>query len=490
MKNLIDFIGIGTLVLWSVTQQPVYGQQPSFDCLKASSVPEKLICSDPDLASLDKYLAEAYKAQLNLRQGNEQQVGELRTSQKDWLRNVRSGCGDVACLNEAYSSRLDALVAHGSASPEEKAKKEEEPKKKAEEKKKRAEEEARKKEAKKRAAPAQEAGASAAALENVVSHLELKSPAGIIAFALLLAVIFLAYTVVRKTLRGIKRLKYRNKVEKTYANINAIGKYADSNQHIVAFSAKRRLSSDVTIDVLNCYLEVSYPNTTSNAKWSASIGYVNKASYAQAMSSYQIAYTQYSIAKSQHEAAERKYEVEQRQRGNVQSYGSFKASAPSKPSKSDHVDWYIEKGDCSAAIRHNRMISSKASALLTEKLGSFEVNFEKVEAGFFSIYKNLIKRIDSGDVKVTKQKNIIVVTPLTDAELQSTFQSEISAKCLSDAKSRMGGYHESESIVSCDTRITRNAHIFPITIVFTQAGSGKKPSYVFHDAQFPEIEIS
>lgn len=78
---------------------------PSFDCSKASSKVEKLICSDKNLSDTDAMLAEDYKAL----QATSDDKG-VKQRQLAWLKNVRNACNDVACLQKAYDARGDELM--------------------------------------------------------------------------------------------------------------------------------------------------------------------------------------------------------------------------------------------------------------------------------------------------------------------------------------------------------------------------------------------
>jgi uncharacterized protein len=75
----------------------------SFDCAKAGSAVEHMICQDPAVSSLDERLAGAYKAASARDPG-------VKAAQRDWLANTRNKCGTTACLAEAYTARLDALA--------------------------------------------------------------------------------------------------------------------------------------------------------------------------------------------------------------------------------------------------------------------------------------------------------------------------------------------------------------------------------------------
>jgi uncharacterized protein len=67
----------------------VLAQGPTFDCAKAKGEVEKLICSDASLATLDRKLAEIYKAATAKATGK--LVTQLRTEQRGWLKG-RNDC--------------------------------------------------------------------------------------------------------------------------------------------------------------------------------------------------------------------------------------------------------------------------------------------------------------------------------------------------------------------------------------------------------------
>ena len=77
----------------------------SFDCAKASSAQEKMICSDRDLARLDVDLSAAYRKARDAAAD----AKALQSEQLQWLKSTRSACSDKACLVEAYKSRLVQL---------------------------------------------------------------------------------------------------------------------------------------------------------------------------------------------------------------------------------------------------------------------------------------------------------------------------------------------------------------------------------------------
>ena len=84
-------------------------QSAGFDCAKASSTVEKMICADAQLSDLDGLLKVAYKKAL----ANTSTSNDIKTEQKYWLQEVRDACKDSSCLTKAYNARLAQLNAGG-----------------------------------------------------------------------------------------------------------------------------------------------------------------------------------------------------------------------------------------------------------------------------------------------------------------------------------------------------------------------------------------
>lgn len=79
--------------------------RPSFNCEKASSSAEKLICSDAELASLDVSLAEAYKQHLAVSADK----AASKKAQVAWIKDLNSTCSDVDCMKAEYQARISVL---------------------------------------------------------------------------------------------------------------------------------------------------------------------------------------------------------------------------------------------------------------------------------------------------------------------------------------------------------------------------------------------
>ncbi len=77
----------------------------SFDCGKAESEVEKMICSDDELSRLDKSLHTAYLEALKQTDIKKQII----KSQRQWLKNERDACEHAECVKNAYETRIKEL---------------------------------------------------------------------------------------------------------------------------------------------------------------------------------------------------------------------------------------------------------------------------------------------------------------------------------------------------------------------------------------------
>jgi len=80
----------------------------SFDCRKAQTRTEKMICADAGLSALDEHLGRYYAA---ARVELESAASCLQTDQAQWLKTTRDVCQNEACLKTAYLNRLGELDA-------------------------------------------------------------------------------------------------------------------------------------------------------------------------------------------------------------------------------------------------------------------------------------------------------------------------------------------------------------------------------------------
>jgi uncharacterized protein len=107
MKFLFALLTLLPLLAWSA----------SFDCQKASSDPEKMVCADAELSKLDEQLAQTYRDALQAL-SKQDDKSQLIGQQKHWIADVRDRCKDAACLRTAYQSRIQLLKQHEGAPPE------------------------------------------------------------------------------------------------------------------------------------------------------------------------------------------------------------------------------------------------------------------------------------------------------------------------------------------------------------------------------------
>ena len=91
---------------------------PSFDCAKAESSAEQLVCTDEYLSQLDRQLAARFAAALaaarGLDAGATEAEAQLRATQRGWIsgRNECWKADDAkACIATAYLKRDGELVA-------------------------------------------------------------------------------------------------------------------------------------------------------------------------------------------------------------------------------------------------------------------------------------------------------------------------------------------------------------------------------------------
>lgn len=103
MKYLLNTALLTTLILNAVW--PVTVQAASFDCTKAGTNIEKMICADTEVSRLDEKLAQAYKAAL----GKAVDKESFKQKQRVWLKKQRNVCKTAACLAKVYPERIAEL---------------------------------------------------------------------------------------------------------------------------------------------------------------------------------------------------------------------------------------------------------------------------------------------------------------------------------------------------------------------------------------------
>lgn len=89
----------------AVPAVPAANVQPSFDCAKAASKVESLICGSHELAAADAELAGLYHNAMAAAADSD----ALVAAQRNWIKTVRNQCVDEPCLAEAYRNRIAQL---------------------------------------------------------------------------------------------------------------------------------------------------------------------------------------------------------------------------------------------------------------------------------------------------------------------------------------------------------------------------------------------
>lgn len=79
---------------------------PTFNCDKAGTNSEKMICASDELAALDREMARAYRQLFNVAA---KRRDYLATEQRGWRLSVRDACPDEACMTRAMRQRIVVL---------------------------------------------------------------------------------------------------------------------------------------------------------------------------------------------------------------------------------------------------------------------------------------------------------------------------------------------------------------------------------------------
>lgn len=99
-KTFIKVIGIAGLAIFSSSLLAA-----SFDCAKAATPIEKMICESPPVSNLDEQLTADYKVALEKATDKD----TLKQQQRAWLKEKRNACKDATCLFTVYQQRLVEL---------------------------------------------------------------------------------------------------------------------------------------------------------------------------------------------------------------------------------------------------------------------------------------------------------------------------------------------------------------------------------------------
>lgn len=92
------------LILFGALTLSFAAQAASFDCVKAGTKVEKLVCGDAEISKLDEEIAKVYGEVLK----KSPDEALLKKQQRGWLK-ARNQCKDISCLSDHYRGRLAVL---------------------------------------------------------------------------------------------------------------------------------------------------------------------------------------------------------------------------------------------------------------------------------------------------------------------------------------------------------------------------------------------
>ncbi|WP_168792426.1 lysozyme inhibitor LprI family protein [Paraburkholderia aromaticivorans] len=87
-----------------VASTSAFANGPAFNCARASTKVEKMICADPTLSAADSVNADLYREVL---QASDNQ-NQTKQEQRQWLK-TRNACQTVQCIGDAYNTRYNQL---------------------------------------------------------------------------------------------------------------------------------------------------------------------------------------------------------------------------------------------------------------------------------------------------------------------------------------------------------------------------------------------
>ncbi len=113
MQKILIVLGVFLMLSISVNAQSPQEAKPSFDCAKATTKVEKMICSDEsgELKNLDRYMAEVYtqlRKELKISKfpDKEKRLKDLLDSQRAFIKNLDK----VNYITGAYEKRITQLL--------------------------------------------------------------------------------------------------------------------------------------------------------------------------------------------------------------------------------------------------------------------------------------------------------------------------------------------------------------------------------------------
>ncbi len=96
---------IATAIIGALFMFPSFTFAAGFDCTKATSTVEKLICSDDKLSKADEQLSAVYSEALH----SAASAAAFKKEEINWIRTERDRCRTRECLAAVYKKRIDVL---------------------------------------------------------------------------------------------------------------------------------------------------------------------------------------------------------------------------------------------------------------------------------------------------------------------------------------------------------------------------------------------
>ena len=111
MQKFLIVLGLCLMLGISANAQSPQEAKPSFDCAKATTKVEKMICEDSsgELQNLDRQISQSYQDTKAKLDKNAKKA--LLDSQKSWLK-TRERCESKECLKESLQSRIKELQSY------------------------------------------------------------------------------------------------------------------------------------------------------------------------------------------------------------------------------------------------------------------------------------------------------------------------------------------------------------------------------------------
>lgn len=114
MNKLSKHLLVPVFSLMMFSNELLAKENPSFDCTKATTEVEKLICSDEELEKLDVEMNKSYHAFMKTLD-KEYYRNKLKKRQREWLKNITkapcfSGTDKINCLKNIYVFRTQQLT--------------------------------------------------------------------------------------------------------------------------------------------------------------------------------------------------------------------------------------------------------------------------------------------------------------------------------------------------------------------------------------------